>query len=154
MLLQCFAKQHMTSWYRSFSLMIIVIKHEDLKRHQGMYMANKHNKCFLAPAIKLNKGLWFLEIERANQSRIKRLCVSKGSLYPSEDFFFFSLWSGRFSGISAGPVYPGENWCVCAAARNCSNLFSSSVGRSGRRGAQGVLETLLYLSSVCLSHSQ
>lgn len=71
--------------------MIIVIKHEDLKRHQGMYMANKHNKCFLAPAIKLNKGLWFLEIERANQSRIKRLCVSKGSLYPSEDFFFFFL---------------------------------------------------------------
>lgn len=139
--------------------MIIIMKYEDLKRHQGIYIVNKHNIFSHATAMKLNKAIWFLEIKRANQSKIKRLCVSKGSLYPSEDFFFFfSLWPGRFSGISAGPVYPGENWCLCAAARNCSNLFSSSVGRRGRRsrrrGVQGVLKTLLYFSSVFLSRSQ
>ncbi len=75
---------------------------------------------------------------------------------------FFSLWPGRFSGISAGPVYPGENWCLCATVRNCSNLFSSSVGRrrwgclesrrSRTRGAQGVCNSF-YLSSLYHSHS-
>lgn len=68
--------------------MIIIMKYEDLNRHQGMYIVNKHNTFSHGTAMKLNKAIWFLEIKRANQSRIKRLCVSKGSLYPSEDFFF------------------------------------------------------------------
>lgn len=68
----------------------------------------------------------------------------------------FFLWPGRFSGISAGPVYPGENWCLCATVRNCSNLFSPSVGRRRgclesrrrRRGAQGVCNNFLPVLSI------
>lgn len=81
-------------------------------------------------------------------------------LYILLRIFFFSLWPGRFSGISAGPVYPGENWCLCAAVRNCSNLFTSSVGRRRRgcmerrrrrRGAQGVCNTLLFFFFISFS---
>lgn len=115
--------------------MIIIMKYEDLKRPQGIYIVNKHNAFPHATAVKLNKAIWFLEIKRANQSRIKRLCVSKGSLYPSEDFFFLCGRAGLV-GFQQDRFIQGRTG-VCVPRRGTAQTCSPRQCGGGGGGAGG-----------------